>query len=149
MCCESTPVDNQCLVGDCVVCTLYGGVQGAVDVVLAPFAESVPDAFLSTERLPMPALQGSLLAVAWVAFALSLRLYHPSLTRGRAIDAGTACLYTWLGSVALSFAGLIVLQGLGAGPGPLDMAELSFFTGSITVLGGWRWIVWQSGGSKI
>jgi len=148
-CCEPSAVDRQVLFGDCAVCTLYGGVQGAVDVLLSPFAESAPDAFVSAERLPMPAVQGGLLALVWVAVALGLRAYNPELTRGRAPGALGACVATWLGSVALVEIGLFLLGQAGVGPGPLDIAEINFFTGSITVLGGWRWIVWQTGGSLL
>lgn len=147
-CCEA-PVDRQCLIGDCAVATLYGAVQGVVDVVLSLMAESVPDAFSTTEALPAPVTQGALLALAWVAAALLLRLYDPQVTRGRAAEAVAACAATWLGSVALTESGLYALGGAGFGPGPLDAAELNFFTGSITVLGGWRWIVWQTGGSRL
>jgi hypothetical protein len=120
-----------------------------VDVALSPFAESLPDAFLTTQRLPMPALQGAVLALAWVLVGYAMRTYNPRLTRGDALAAATACLVTWLGSVFLVLGGLYVLGEAGAGPGPLDVAELSFYTGSITVLGGWRWVVWQSGGSVL
>lgn len=120
-----------------------------VDVALSPFADSVPDAFLNSQRLPMPALQGAVLALAWVLVGSAMRLYNPRLTRGDALAAATACLITWLGSVLLILGGLYLLSEAGAGPGALDVAELSFYSGSITVLGGWRWIVWQSGGSLL
>ena len=146
LCRDQQSLDQQALLGDAFVSMIYGAVQGVVDAVLSPLADAEPELFTSTERLPAPAAQGAALALTWVAAALLLRLYDPSLTRGDAAQAGTACIATWAGAVALAEGGLLLLSSAGIGPGPLDLAELGFLTGSLSVLAGWRWILWRTVG---
>ncbi len=134
-------VDLQCLYGDAAVALLYGIVQGAVDSSLAPLAVASPELFEIAEPLPLPSLQGAALALTWVALTFQFRLYRPELTRGSPAEAGLACISSW-GSSVVAICGALWFFGLGPG---LSSSEVEFYTGSLSVMSAWRWVIWRVG----
>ena len=136
---DGPPDDLFVLCGDAGFILFYGGVQGVVDMAFTPLASSNPELFIVTEPLPAPLQQGAVLAVAWVATCKALDGYRPELTRQPELNAAlTSCLATWAISSACMLGVVLLLQTqLGLGPG-LREDELSFVTGSLTIVGAWR-----------
>ena len=129
------------LYGDAAACVVYGGVQGLTDGLLAPLAAAQPELFTSATPLPQPLLQGTLLALAWVAACAALAGYRPEVTRSRGAPAVRTCLGAWALSSAVVLGGAWALRvGAGLGPG-VGNDEVSFVTGSLTVVGAWRLVV--------
>ena len=139
--------DDQCLVGDAAVGLLYGVVQQTVDTAFAPIAEEAPQLLSEPDPLPYPALQGMILAITWVACSQILNLYNVDFTRGSALDASVACVSSWVTSVIVLSVGVWLLsETVHLGPG-LSSGEVSFYTGSLSVVAAWRWLVWRMGGN--
>ena len=133
--------DDYTAIGDAVVLVGYGAVQAVVDNALGPLAGSDPSLFVLTESVPAPVLQGCLLAASWLTCSLLLNLYDPSLTRRPALPTLVACLTAWISSSAVLLAAAWALQAtLHLGPG-VSEAEVGFVTGSLTVVGGWRFVL--------
>ena len=133
--------DDYTAIGDAVVLVGYGAVQAVVDNALGPLAGSDPSLFELTDSVPAPVLQGCLLAASWLACSLLLNLYDPSLTRRPALPTLVACLTAWISSSAVLLAAAWALQTtLHLGPG-VSEAEVGFVTGSLTVVGGWRFVL--------
>ena len=136
MCSDDEPPNTLVIVGDAAALFSYGVVQAGVDVVLAPLAAADPELFTNDVPLDAPLAQGSLLALTWVALALTSGSYKFSCTRALPDSLRTAA-QTWLVSSALLICGLSLLETAGMGPGA-SAAETSFIFGSATVVGGWR-----------
>ena len=135
------PEDTLVFYGDAAFCSLYGAVQGAIDNALTPLATTRPELFTNTDALPEPIIQGVLLAAVWVAACQLLGGYQTEVTRSGGTPVLTSCLLTWVVSSAVLLGAAWLLQSqFGLGPG-LREDELSFVTGSLTVMGGWRLIV--------
>ena len=131
--------DRLVLTGDCAVCLGYGAIQGAVDAALPPLARTQPELFTVTESLPAPAAQGIVLALAWVACGVALNGYAPE----RLAASWTRRLAeSWAGMCTLVLGGLYTLSLVGLGPG-LGLSEIEFYTGSLSVLGAWRFVCSQ------
>lgn len=138
-CAAPVMTDRLVLSGDCAVCLGYGAIQGAVDAALQPLASTQPELFTLTDSLPAPTQQGCVLAIAWVACGLALNGYDverlaASWTRRLAESWASMCVVVLGALWALSLAGL--------GPG-LDVSEINFYTGSLSVLGAWRYVCAQ------
>ena len=138
---NTEPDDTLVCYGDALVCLVYGTVQYAIDNALTPLAVASPDLFTNAEPLPAPLLQGTVLAAAWVLACKALGGYQAEVTRSRGAPVITSCLKTWALSSAAVLAAVWLLQTqLGLGPGLRD-DEVGFITGSLTVVGGWRFVV--------
>ena len=137
--------DTLVLYGDAAACMVYGAVQGLTDGLLAPLAAAQPELFTNATPLPLPLLQGTVLALAWVAACAALGGYRPEVTRSRGAPAVRSCLGAWALSTAGVLGALWALQaGAGLGPG-VGNDEVSFVTGSLTVVGAWRLVVVAAG----
>ena len=91
--------------------------------------------------MPAPLLQGCLLALSWLSCSMLLQLYDPSLTRQRTWPTVKACLTAWLTSSVLLLLSAWTLQAtLHIGPGA-SVTEFGFVSGSLTVIGGWRFVL--------
>eukprot|EP00320_Phaeocystis_rex_P020187 CAMPEP_0119080442 /NCGR_PEP_ID=MMETSP1178-20130426/112005_1 /TAXON_ID=33656 /ORGANISM="unid sp, Strain CCMP2000" /LENGTH=161 /DNA_ID=CAMNT_0007063043 /DNA_START=114 /DNA_END=599 /DNA_ORIENTATION=- len=138
---NTEPDDTLVFCGDAAICLVYGTVQGAIDNALTPLAVASPELFTNAEPLPAPLLQGVVLAVMWVLTCKLLGGYRTQVTRSRGTPVITSCLATWaLSSAAVLGAAWALQSQLGLGPG-LREDEVSFVTGSLTVIGGWRLVV--------
>lgn len=133
--------DTIVLYGDAAACLVYGAVQGLTDGLLAPLAAAQPELFTNATPLPLPLLQGGVLALAWVAACAALGGYRPEVTRSRGAPAVQSCLGAWALSTVAVLGSVWALQaGAGLGPGA-GGDEVSFVTGSLTVVGAWRLVV--------
>ena len=138
---NTEPDDTLVCYGDALICLVYGSVQYAIDNALTPLAVASPDLFTIAEPLPAPLLQGTVLAAAWVLACKALGGYQTEVTRSRGAPVVTSCLKTWaLSSAAVLGAAWLLQSQLGLGPG-LRNDEIGFVTGSLTVVGGWRFVV--------
>jgi len=142
--------DELVLSGDVAVLVLYGAIQGAVDVSMAPMATTQPELFdlLVGPPVTLPSLQTCVLAALWASIGIvlgdidALDPYDIKKTRGVSpVAAAAAALAPWAATVLLTS---VLLSGLQTafqlGPG-LSKAELDFLAGSYVVVGGWRVVV--------
>ena len=135
------PDDTLVCYGDALICLVYGSAQFAIDNALTPLAVESPDLFTIAEPLPAPLFQGTVVAAAWVLACNALGGYQTQVTRSRGAPVITSCLKTWaLSSAVVLFAVWLLQSQLGIGPGLRD-DEIGFVTGSLTVVGGWRFVV--------
>ena len=135
------PDDTLVCYGDALICLVYGSAQFAIDNALTPLAVESPDLFTIAEPLPAPLFQGTVVAAAWVLACNALGGYQTQVTRSRGAPVITSCLKTWaLSSAVVLFAAWLLQSQLGIGPGLRD-DEIGFVTGSLTVVGGWRFVV--------
>ena len=136
-------MDRAVLAGDTASLLGYGAVQSLVDDALSPLAAKSPELFTQADSLAAPIFQAAVLAATWATIGTALGCYQRRLTRP-ADSPGLALLAAvppWLGSCALLLGALALLRSqLGVGPGA-SQAELDFFLGSATVVGGWRFVV--------
>lgn len=111
--------------------------QNLVDTALSPLAEASPELFLVEAPLEAPLACAAILGATWLACGLSLGLCSPASTRAGVAPAAYACIATWLASLALVGGSRLLTHTIGVAP-PLAAAELNFYMGSLTALGGWR-----------
>ena len=134
--CEDDSVDNLVIIGDAGALFIYGTVQAVVDVILAPFAAADPEMFTNDLPLEMPLAQGSLLALVWIGLTYFSGGYKWSRSREFPQSLLSSAV-TWIACSALLLGALALLASVGIGPGA-SQAEMDFFFGSLTVVGGWR-----------
>ena len=162
---DDEDIDYLVLYGDSGVLLAFGSVQAVFDSALQPlYSTLIPDSAVAV--VSHAPLQGMLLcahclsnpglalpyhpahqshvrslvcdsAACWVGILLAMKAYRPSVTRALMQPSGfLPLLAAWLGS-SLALVAALVAVGV-----PLD-AESDFLLGSITVVGGWRYLYSQ------
>ena len=138
---DDSQVDSFVRSGDASACVLYGAVQTIVDFVLGPIVAENPELFVTDQPVSQPVAQGAFLALAWLLCGTQCGAFRASGTRS--VAGAKPVALTWLSSSALMLAIVWALQaGVGLGPGASE-AEISFVTGSLTVVGAWRFVCLQ------
>ena len=108
-----------------------------MDTALTPLASASPELFAVETPLESPLASAAVLGATWPACGLALGLCSPATTRAGSAPAATACVATWLASLALVGGSRMLTHAIGAAP-PLAATEVDFYGGSLTALGGWR-----------